>query len=231
MTSNGFNEDEIKQKLAEAENEPIQEIQDFRGDCNPIFIPTQNLTFDSVVERGLEIKKKILDDTEVPQVRPWVRLMARAIDGIVWDTILYFTFRLLLSGTYLSISGVRYFSVFSILWILLEAVLISTWGFTPGKWILNVDVREKNGRKLTFSRALQRSFFVWIFGNGCSVIYLGTVANIFSYFYLNLKGDTWYDRKGGFDVSHRKIGVKIALIAVAAVTFMLVFKYYMKRIV
>lgn len=51
-----------------------------------------------------------------------------------------------------------------LLLLALEPVLLHTWGYTPGKWLLGLKVRDRNGEKLTLRRAQQR---VWqLFGKG-----------------------------------------------------------------
>lgn len=39
--------------------------------------------------------------------------------------------------------------------LLLEPLLLCTWGTTPGKWLLGLELRSKQGRKLTFRQGLR----------------------------------------------------------------------------
>jgi len=96
------------------------------------------------------------------------------------------------------------------LWFFVEAFLLSTWGFTPGKWLLKVTVRRKRkilGSKLSFFEALIRSFWVWFEGCGLGIplIYLFTL--IYSYYYLKGRGITRWDLGLDVKVTHEKIGV------------------------
>mgnify|MGYP001043448119 CR=1 FL=1 len=231
MTSNGFNEDEIQQQLTEMENEVVGEIDDFERQINPIVMPSQNASFDNVIARGIEIRKEIFGEKDVPQVRPWVRMWARSIDSMIWGTLLYIIWYSISPKTYnLFNSFWKYISIFPLFWTLIEALLLSTWGTTPGKWILNVFVRELTGEKLTFNRALYRSLFVWSCGDGCGIQYLGLIANIVSYFRLTNKGVTWWDGKGQFIVSHKKIGIYRSLIAVATIISLMLLSYFSRKL-
>lgn len=39
---------------------------------------------------------------------------------------------------------------------LLEPILLATWGYTPGKWIMGLRVRREDGRKLTWEEGYER---------------------------------------------------------------------------
>ncbi|MGQ9617403.1 MAG: RDD family protein [Candidatus Aminicenantia bacterium] len=45
----------------------------------------------------------------------------------------------------------------------------STLGIIPGKWLLRTTVRDSAGQKLTFSRALNRIFSIWLKGMGAGL--------------------------------------------------------------
>lgn len=46
-----------------------------------------------------------------------------------------------------------------VLWAFVEAILLSSWGTTPGKLLFGVVVRDESGNKLSFLQSLQRAFF------------------------------------------------------------------------
>ena len=61
-----------------------------------------------------------------------------------------------------------------IFWIpalLIEALLLSKYGNTPGKWLMGIKIQplQHNTHKLSFPYALSRSFGVFIFGMGCFI--------------------------------------------------------------
>lgn len=51
-----------------------------------------------------------------------------------------------------------------LLLILVEPLLLHTWGYTPGKWCLGLKIRDRNGEKLTIRRARRRCW--QLFGKG-----------------------------------------------------------------
>lgn len=53
--------------------------------------------------------------------------------------------------------------------LLLEPLLLCTWGTTPGKWLLGLELRSKQGRKLTFRQGLRRTWGVLFTGYGLEI--------------------------------------------------------------
>ena len=51
----------------------------------------------------------------------------------------------------------------------LEPLLLSTWGYTPGKWVLGLTVRNAEGGKLRFSQAAARLAGVFCRGEGYGI--------------------------------------------------------------
>ena len=146
------------------------------------------------------------------QVRPWVRLWARYIDlclsasvcGLIWDTI----------GPPINTKYVFICILPAFLWVPVEALLLSTWGTTPGKWLLRTTVRDSTGNKLKFSTALSRSLYVWAWGLGIGFPYATLVAALFAYLELQNKGLTRWDREGEFRISHGKIGTHRGIVTI-----------------
>jgi hypothetical protein len=196
MSANGFDENDTKQRLAEMEN-------NFGSDCNDDYeddddkadyaeaeddeseiAESSNQISNSLLAQGLLAHKASKINKESMQVRPWVRYFARTIDYSCFAGIVYFLF-LAVSPKSLEILNLfKYISVTAIVWIFIEAILLSTVGTTPGKWLLNVAVREYDGTKLKFSRSLLRSIFVWACGTGFGVAFLNIILSIISYEYL-----------------------------------------------
>lgn len=97
-------------------------------------------------------------------------------------------------------------------WIFIEALLLSTWGNTPGKWLLKTTLRDSAGQKLAFHSGLRRSFSVWWKGLGLGLPIVAAITNILAYRKLTKEGVTSWDRQGGYLVTHEKIGpVRIVL--------------------
>ena len=150
---------------------------------------------------------------DVPQVRPWVRYWARMVDICLAGFVLG-------AGLLIAVPAAEAMpdALFGMLlmfvWVFVEAVLLSSWGTTPGKWLLATRVRDSAGRVLTFSEALTRSLSVWVKGLGLGIPVVALVTLIIAHGKLKRDGVTTWDRKGGFVVSHRKIGVLRTIIVI-----------------
>jgi hypothetical protein len=99
-----------------------------------------------------------------------------------------------------------------------EAVIFAAFGTTPFKALLKVRVRNRDGSKLGFKRALVRSFSVWLRGQGIGIPIATLVANIIAHRRLTDQGVTSWDANHGFTVSHRTVDAwrVILLVAIAA---------------
>lgn len=60
---------------------------------------------------------------------------------------------------------------------LLEPLLLSTWGFTPGKWLFGLAVRNADGGKLTFSQAFGRLSALFGRGEGWGIPFYALYRN------------------------------------------------------
>ena len=56
-----------------------------------------------------------------------------------------------------------------LLLLLVEPLLLHVWGYTPGKWLLGLKVRDRNGEKLTLRRARQRAWRLFGKGEGYNI--------------------------------------------------------------
>lgn len=159
---------------------------------------------------------------DVPQVRPWVRWLARNMDytffGLPFAFVCGVVLGILSPGTLESVPGraldLAFGIVNSLVWVFVEAAFLSAWGTTPGKWLLKTSVRDAQGNRLTYSRALSRSFDVWLRGMGCAVPLVVAVTMIVGYYRLTRNGITSWDRDGGFVVVHERIGAGRVLLVV-----------------
>lgn len=89
----------------------------------------------------------------------WNRCLARVMDyglfyfvGVILSLVLPFDFQ---DKFYLTFA-----LQVPVLWALIEALLLSSWGTTPGKWLFGVAIRNENGDKLPFFQSLKRAFFI-----------------------------------------------------------------------
>lgn len=146
-----------------------------------------------------------------PQVRPWPRYWARQIDSLTAGILLAVMIEM--SGFPIEdINNLALGMVAVFVWVPVEALFLSTWGFTPGKRLLKVRVTDENGSLLDFQRALKRSSLVWFAGVGIGIPIVNLVTAWFQYDKLTKTGKATYDHNEGFSVHHQYIGAGNQLI-------------------
>ncbi|WP_270880859.1 RDD family protein [Paenibacillus aestuarii] len=137
--------------------------------------------------------------------RPWTRYWARGLDmlilafllGILMNILPTIFFNTRFEGLFLGIMTLM-------LSIPFEACLLKLWGTTPGKWILGIRIRDLEGQKPKFSKALQRSVLVWWRGQGAGLPIVSLIFHLRGYQQLKYDlGKTTWDRDSEIVVSHR----------------------------
>jgi uncharacterized RDD family membrane protein YckC len=159
------------------------------------------------------------------EVRPWVRLWARIVDWMIWREILWPSMKVsgLLPDTESwtreswLLLGLGFSCVALLLWVPVEALLLSTWGKTPGKWLLRVDLTGEDGEALSSEQALRRSMHVFVRGMACGLVLLEWVARLLAGFELRRTGKTRWDSAGGHCITHYRVGWTRTLVAVVIV--------------
>lgn len=93
------------------------------------------------------------------QIRPWTRYLARML-----DISLYYLLALIVRiftnyppRNFEHDSYLGYFLFVLFTWAFVEALLLSTTGSTPGKWLLRTHLQPPTGRKPSYSMFLTRS--------------------------------------------------------------------------
>lgn len=151
-------------------------------------------------------------------VRPWVRYWARAIDLMIWGLLTRETIKFFSLSTYNFLTSIAYGYIFSIIvfitWVIGEGYVLSRFGYTFGKWLLNVHIRNSDGKKLDFGLSIKRVIYVWFLGEGLSIPYLAIVTNLISYLGLKSNGITKWDSKLNVEVRHSKIGWVRSILAI-----------------
>jgi len=141
----------------------------------------------------------------IAHVNPWIRFLARFVD--------YSLFFLLLLASKKLFRGQLPFSKYDHLipfeffvWIPIEALLLSTWGKTPGKFFLKTRLKQGKRDKLDYSTALRRSFAVWLRGFGMGIPVLNCFCLLVAYNKLKVSQITTWDREDHISVTHYPIG-------------------------
>ncbi|HSR69482.1 MAG TPA: RDD family protein [Acidobacteriota bacterium] len=138
------------------------------------------------------------------QIRPWVRYWARFFDLTMGGIFVGFAMGLTMPPWVFDsriLSGL----IFLLIWIVVEGAMLSTLGWTPGKWLLNVRVRDRSGDKVGFGTGMRRTGWAMVMGMAAGFHILALAALIWSYFSYKEHGDTRWDRGLELDVEHREI--------------------------
>ena len=139
-------------------------------------------------EKSLPLSRRV-DPAEQDAIAaapyPWRRFFARALDWAL-AAILWTAFRLLAlrwDWAGWGADALYGYADAASLWLggwlvllILEPILLCTWGYTPGKWLLRLRVRRGDGDKLTWRRAQLRTVFVWLRGTGLGIPLLNLLS-------------------------------------------------------
>lgn len=105
---------------------------------------------------------------------PWRRFWARSLDVQLMTAVwLYIQFQVLRwYGPSVYRNSIQTLISLGMAWLLLivvEPLLLCTWGYTPGKWLMGLQVRRLDGRKPTWFQAADRLFQVLWWGQGLCI--------------------------------------------------------------
>lgn len=138
-------------------------------------------------------------------INPWIRCIARFLDYSLFFLSLLLLRKLfsgkLPFGDYERLIPFEYF-----VWIPIEALLLSTWGTTPGKFFMRTKLKAGKKERLDFVMALRRSFAVWVRGLGMGLPVLNFICPLLAYNKLKLFKMTSWDRDDHIQVTHHPIG-------------------------
>ncbi|WML57603.1 RDD family protein [Neobacillus sp. PS2-9] len=147
-----------------------------------------------------EVKK----DT-YPNGRPIVRYLARFFDLSLFSLFLITLVSVFSPRFIVESSGIAIFMFSLVLYILVEASILSIFGNTLGKTILHARLRMVNGEHIDFFTALKRSIFVTAAGMGFGIPLINFICFYFSYFDLRKNGRSTWDNQIGTVVLYGKV--------------------------
>lgn len=108
------------------------------------------------------------DDTPRACRHPWQRFFARTLDMNLYNAVFTVLWLVLLRDRTVPLStGILgwFLSLLLLMFTLLvEPVWLHFWGWTPGKWVFGLKLRDENGQKLTLSQGVQRG--IGVLGEG-----------------------------------------------------------------
>jgi len=155
------------------------------------------------------------------QIRPWVRYWARIIDFSLFCMVAGAVLALVYEPV-LDLPETIFGIMLLLLYIVVEPAMLASMGTTPGKALLKIRLRDSNGRKLSYSAALIRSFKVALYGEGLGIPLIALITQINAYNRLTNRGITSWDEAGNFRLTHRIIGAG-RMVAVILVIMTIVF--------
>lgn len=172
----------LAQRIRETEREELRQ-QSIRSVCTSMreagaqYATLNAQTYLDQYYRGLSAPPPqrsgaLAADVAPPDPHPWRRWMARVVDGFLVDILFLFVWCILLHHFLQGVNDLASTVVGVILMLALEPVLLHFFGTTPGKWLLGISIRDREGRKPSFAQSLRRTWGVLRWGYGfCIPIY------------------------------------------------------------
>lgn len=168
-------------------------------------------------------KENILESNSLHQVHPWRRYFARIIDLSILSVLITLVYGYstpkLIKGL-IDIYTILKFMVY----LVVDIILLSVFGTTPGKWLFNITLKRNDGLKLSFEQILKREVMVWIYGYGLHIPIVSLLTMLKSVSDLEGRGITKWDEKLELSLTHgtlttmRRLVCVLVIIAVPAFT-------------
>ena len=128
-------------------------------------------------------------------LRPWSRYFAKSIDSVI---LFFIAGALFLGGEWLVGSDSLFMFVLFILaavvFFALEAIQISKFGTTVGKFMFGITVFKQNGQLLSFDESLKRTFLSWL-RSGFGIPLVSLIMYIYQYNKLMENNITSWDKE------------------------------------
>lgn len=115
-------------------------------------------------ERAEEAPELLADRTPRAWV-PWRRFFARSFDAALYSSLWTIFLLLVCHVQVIDQSGARNlldFAMGLLLMLFLEPLFLSLFRTTPGKWIFGLRVTDNDGRRLTYRKALSRTWGLFV---------------------------------------------------------------------
>jgi len=159
------------------------------------------------------------------QVYPWRRYWARLFDITFIMPIYIFIIALFSPGLNYRITRMDSFigGILLLLFYLIffEPMMLSSFGTTPGKSLLGIRIRDLSGKKISYTKAMKRGFFVWLNGMGIGIPLIAFFTMIIAYNRLKRNGITSWDEKCGINVIHDQLSIFRVILFVTIFIFCL----------
>jgi uncharacterized RDD family membrane protein YckC len=132
-----------------------------------------------------------------PKNKPMLRIIAKVFD-IALLTVLLSTFISIFSmDLILKTSKLTLFFIYLFLWFLFEPVMLTIFGTTIGKSLLNIKVKCVNGELLDYLTAFKRNLYIFSPGKGLGYPLIMLTSNSFPLFALRKNTRSLWDEETG----------------------------------
>ncbi|MEK7775455.1 MAG: RDD family protein [Candidatus Zixiibacteriota bacterium] len=149
----------------------------------------------------------------VPQVRPWIRYWARTLDYGIFGLTIGVCIGLV-NPELAKMNAILLNMVILVLWIPCEAGFLRLWNTTPGKLILNIELKNSGSVRVSYGKALSRSFDVWLRGMAAGIPIVSLFSQYLAYDRLTKHNVTTWDTDEGFVIKHHEISFGRGVLAV-----------------
>ncbi|MGM9606960.1 MAG: MerR family transcriptional regulator [Oscillospiraceae bacterium] len=130
-------------------------------------------TYDRAAQAGEEACPPVPESDRVRSAGvPWRRFFARWLDMGILELLLCGGLALGFGVDLGELSRWAEWLLTFLVWALLiplEALCVSRWGATPGKALMGISVGDEKERPLSFGRAAERTWEVFVYGAGCNI--------------------------------------------------------------
>lgn len=188
---------------------PAGQNATFCAKCGTQLVPSEHSARESTTT------KVPAPSVEPCLVRPWVRYWARMFDIYAFSLVCGIVLGIITPKFFEKANDLALGMIVVFTWIFVEALLLSSFQTTPGKWLFKTKVALTSGMPIGFSQALSRSLKVWWRGLGTGFPIAMLITLIIADKRLTRDGITSWDRDEGFTVKHETIGVPRVLAAIA----------------
>jgi uncharacterized RDD family membrane protein YckC len=156
--------------------------------------------------------------------RPWLRYWARMLDILLFS-LFGGTVAVAIYPELISLDDLLFGMLLIFAWVFVEALCLSIWGNTPGKAMFGIRLVRSDGRRISYGKALERSFGVWGAGLCLGIPLLAAITMITSYMRLVKQGVTRWDETTEFNVIHGEVGFLRTFFGIGLVLILLIISY------
>lgn len=171
-------------------------------------------------------------ETLRPAAGLWSRFWARNFDLMIFGVVV----RLALAPVFPDIFWATSFwggLIEAILWLplalVLDALVMASFGTTPGKALWGLSVRSATGARLSLPAIVKRNFGFWLYGFGAGIPLLGIVTLALNYWQGRKGLPARWDRGAGHQVRQKPIGWLRRIAAFLALVFVLLVVWQIDR--